>query len=245
MFTIFKKKTPEKLWYQTDMHCHVIPGIDDGSQSVEESVELISRMKEWGLSRILATPHVTAGTFENTPQTINPALDSLKEGLHKAGIDIDIDYSSEYRIDELLMKHIERGSLWPFPNDQLLIENSFLGEPPTIKELIFELQLKGIRPIMAHPERFSYYFETPGRIKDLHNAGAKMQVNILSLAGGYGSRQKKLAEAMIQEGLVDFLGTDLHNEKHAEIIEDYLSSSDYRRHRKALERLVRNDRAFV
>lgn len=244
-FSFGKKKTPEKLWFTTDIHCHLVPGIDDGSENPEESVELIGRMKEWGLHRLLFTPHVTRDTFENNPETVGAAYATLKDALEKSGINIDTGTSAEYRMDDLFMEHIEKGILMPYPNDYLLVENPFVQEAPMLDQLIFDLQLKGYRPIMAHPERFSYYWKHPGRLEKLHAAGALFQVNLLSLAGAYGKEQRKMALQLTEAGLVDFLGSDLHHANHADAIESYLCSRDYERDRKALTRYIRNDRAFI
>ena len=85
MFNFFSKKTPEKLWFATDIHCHIIPGIDDGSPSAEKSVELVENMQAWGIERIFASPHVTQGSFPNTPETIAAARKKLQDALDAKG----------------------------------------------------------------------------------------------------------------------------------------------------------------
>ena len=230
MFSFFKKKQePLQLCFNTDIHCHVLPGIDDGSPDVATSIELIQRMKSWGISRIIATPHVTQASFENTPETMGNALDELKKELAEKNIDIDITHSAEYRIDELFMTHLNDGIITPMPNNYLLVENSFIQEPWNLDQLLFDLKVKGYKPILAHPERYIYYHSKKDRYKAIHSTGTKLQLNILSIAGHYGKEEKQIAMELIEKGFVDFIGTDLHNHRHADAIEAYLASKDYRK----------------
>ena len=230
MFNFFKKKQePAQLCFNTDIHCHIIPGIDDGSPDVNTSIELIERMQSWGITRIIATPHVTQASFENTPETMSQALNILKEELRARGNDIDITHSAEYRIDELFMKHLEENIIAPMPNDYILVENSFIQEPWNLDQLLFDLKVKGYKPILAHPERYMYYYAKKDRYNTIHNTGTKLQINLLSLAGHYGKDEKRIAMELIEKGLVDFIGTDLHNHRHADAIEAFLSSKDYRK----------------
>ncbi len=246
MFNLFRKKidTPAELFFHTDIHSHVIPGIDDGSPSVEVSAGLIKRMKSWGLTRIIATPHVTETTFENTPLTMDAAMDELKAELNAQGIDIDLSHSAEYRLDDLFNREFAAGNISPFPNDYILVENSFIQEPWGLDETLFDLKVKGYNPILAHPERYSYYHDKKERYKKLHNDGTLFQVNLLSLAGHYGRDVRRAAEFLIKNEMVDFIGTDLHNERHADAVEAYLASKDYVRDSAALKGIILNDTAF-
>lgn len=246
MFNFFRKKndTPAELFFHTDIHSHIIPGIDDGSPSAEVSAKLINRMKSWGLTRIIATPHVTESTFENTPQTMDAAMDELKAELNAQGIDIDLSHSAEYRLDDLFNREFADGNIVPYPNDFLLVENSFIQEPWGLDETLFNLKVKGYNTILAHPERYSYYHDKKERYKKLHNDGTLFQVNLLSLAGHYGRDVRRAAEFLIKNQMVDFIGTDLHNERHADAIEAYLASKDYVRDSAALKGVILNDTAF-
>ncbi|MDE7426660.1 MAG: hypothetical protein K2M79_02520 [Muribaculaceae bacterium] len=246
MFSFFSKnKKPRKLWFNTDIHCHVLPGIDDGSPDVDTSVELVKRMKDFGLERIIASPHVTQLTFENSRETLQPAYESLKERLESENVNIDLSYAAENRMDELFSRNLENNNLISYPNDWLLVENAFIQEPWNIDQLIFDLQVRGYRPILAHPERYQYYSGRRDRYRRLHDAGAAFQINVLSLAGVYGKGEKQVAEWLIAHKMVDFCGTDLHNHKHADAIEAYLGSKDAVRHAKALSEVIKNDTAFT
>ncbi len=247
MFNFFSKKSKDtdKLFFHTDIHCHVIPGIDDGSPSVEKSVELIRRMEAIGLTRIIATPHVTDFTFENTPEIMDEATNKLIPELNAAGVNVDLSHSAEYRLDDFFKRQFKEDNLSPMPNKFLLVENSFIQEPWGLDGLLFEIKVKGYTPILAHPERYTYYAIHKERYKKLHEAGTLFQVNLLSLASHYGKDTRRVAEYLIENEMVDFIGTDIHNSAHLDQIERYLGSKDYKRDRAALDGVIRNDRAFI
>lgn len=229
------------MFFTTDIHSHVVPGIDDGSPSVERSVELVGRMKEWGLEKLIVTPHVTQDTFENTPEIIEEAYGNLRRGLDEAGVDVEMDHSAEYRIDEMFVEQLEAGMVRRLHGEFLLVENSYIQEAYNLDQILFSISMKGFRPILAHPERYMYYYGKQNRYDELHGKGILFQVNLLSLAGFYGKEPKKIAEMLIDKGYVDFLGTDLHRRTHADMITKYLGSKDYRRHREKLEGRIMND----
>lgn len=247
MFNIFrsKPKQPAELCFKTDIHCHVVPGVDDGSPDAETSADLIERMQKWGIERIFASPHVTQYTFENSPATIEPAMQELKAELSRRGNTIFLDHGAEYRIDDLFNSIFSSGQkLMHLPDKYLLIENSFMQEPWNLDELVFDLQVKGYRPILAHPERYMYYNSRKSRYKELHDKGLMFQINLLSLAGAYGKSETKLAEHIIKEGMADFIGTDLHRMSHADCIDQYLTTANARAHMADLAPMVLNDKAF-
>jgi tyrosine-protein phosphatase YwqE len=246
MFNFFRKKQEETqpLFFHTDIHCHLVPGIDDGQRKAEGGADLVAHEKEWGITRIIATPHVTQDTFENTPEIIEPAFKLLKDAVDKLGVEIELLHSAEYRLDGFFMSQLEKDNLTPMPNKYLLVENSFIQEAWNLDKILFELKMKGFKPILAHPERYSYYYQRRERYRQLHEAGTLFQVNMLSLAGNYGKEQKQMAEFLIDNDMVDFIGTDMHNHKHCAVIEEYLKSKDYRKHAAKLEGRIFNDVAF-
>lgn len=247
MFNLFNRtpKEPAKLAFSTDIHCHIIPGIDDGAPDAATGADLVDRLRGWGITRIIASPHVTQHTFENNIDTITAALEELKAELRLRGRDDSIEHSAENRIDELMYRNLEDGTLIKMPNDYVLIENSFMQEPWNLENLIFDLQIKGYRPILAHPERYDYYHNKHERLETLHNAGLLMQINLLSLAGAYGKAERKMAEWLMDKDLVDFVGTDLHMEPHARAIDKYLLTKEAHRDMDRLRGRLLNDTAFL
>ena len=231
MFNIFQRKSKKdaKLFYTTDVHSHILPGVDHGSQSVEESLEMLQAQLDMGISHVMCTSHVTAETFENTPESLTAAYEELKNAIAREGLPINIYVSAEYRIDEYWTQEYEAGHLLPLPGNHVLLENSFAQELIGIDNMMFELQVKGYRPILAHPERYRYYNDRRDRYKTLHKASVKFQITILSLAGYFGKGARERALWLIQNNLCDMLGSDMHNMEHAQIIKEYIGSRDWRK----------------
>lgn len=246
MFSIFNRrpKEPKELCFRTDIHCHIIPGVDDGARNVETSIELIEAMQGFGISRIIASPHVTQDTFENDSSTLDPAMELLNAELKRRGNVMRISHSAEYRIDELFQRRLDANELMLLPNHHILIENSFIQEPWNLDDLVFNLQVKGLTPILAHPERYAYYYNNKDRYRHLHDAGLRMQINLLSLAGAYGKAERAIALHLIKNNLVDFIGTDIHNRRHIAVIAEYLTTKNAYSDMESLRGVVRNDTAF-
>ena len=239
---IFKtKKEQEKLFYQTDVHSHILPGVDHGSQSVEQSLEMLRAEAAMGIKRVILTSHVTAITFENTRETLMDAFMKLKDAVTDEGLDIDLCLSAEYRMDEYFDKEYAADHLLPMPGNHILLENSFQQELMNLDELLFDMQVKGYRTILAHPERYTYYSRRRKRYEQLHNAGARFQVNILSFTGYFGEEARDSALWFVRNGMIDYLGSDMHNLKHAHIIMDYINSKEWKKLSKEIEPTVKND----
>lgn len=242
---LFKKNTTKaQLFFHTDIHNHLLPGIDDGQETAEGGADLIKKEIEWGINRVICTPHITQDTFENTPETISKAFGKLKEELDKDGVEIDIDYSAEHRLDGFFLSQLEKDQIRPLPDNYILVENSYVQEAWNLDKVLFDLKIKGLRPILAHPERYSYYHTKQDRYRQLYQAGNMFQINLLSLAGYYGKEVRDVAEWLIKEGMVDFVATDMHNHRHSEAIDKYLQTKDYRRYAERLAPVIKNDQLF-
>lgn len=246
MFNFIRRSTQAlPLPVHTDIHCHILPGIDDGARTPQDGADLVERLQGWGITRIIASPHISLGAFENTIETIDQARRALQAELQTRGNTMVIEASSENRIDDMLMGNLAQGGPRPYPGQYLLIENSFISEPFHLDQLVFDLKIKGFKPILAHPERYSYYHRKPRRYEQLHEAGLRFQINALSLSDYYGGDERRWAEWMLDHNLVDFLGTDMHNQRHAASIDAWLASRTYqRRHLPALQAQCQNDTAF-
>jgi len=232
MFNIFhRKKENNQLFYSTDVHCHILPGVDHGSQNVEQSIEMLRAERDMGITRVILTSHVTAETFENTPDTLRPAFEILKQAVAETE---DISHmklylSAEYRMDEFWDKQYTLGNQIAMPGNYILMENSFHQELLGLDELLFDLKVKGYKPILAHPERYFYYAQRKQRLEQLHNTGTKFQVNLLSLAGYFGQHCRETALWLVKHGMVDMLGSDMHGMEHVKVIQDYINSKEWRK----------------
>ena len=230
MFNIFKKKKQDAtLFYTTDVHCHILPGVDHGAQTIEDSLAMLREEKQMGINRVVLTSHVTADTFENTPDTLKPAFELLKQVVSETedlrGMQLFL--SAEYRIDEFWDKQYELGNQIAMPGNYILMENSFHQELLELDNLLFDLRVKGYKPILAHPERYGYYSQRHQRLEQLHNMGIKFQVNLLSLAGYFGQHCRETALWMAKNGMIDMLGSDMHGLDHAKVIKNYINSKEW------------------
>ncbi|RME07697.1 MAG: hypothetical protein D6816_06390 [Bacteroidetes bacterium] len=220
VFSLFRKKTTPVdgtfSMLATDMHSHLVPGIDDGAKDLQNSLELIKRLSQLGFKRIITTPHVRPEYFPNTRETILSGFETLKAALSANGSEIELGVAAEYFVDFEFMEYLEKEKLLTFSGGKVLIETSTIAAPPNFQDIIFQLRLSGYLPVLAHPERYLHMdLKTFQKLKEL---GCQFQVNLMSLAGHYGSKVKKHADLLIQNQLVDYFGTDCHNTQHTQVL---------------------------
>jgi len=215
-------------WVGMDIHNHLLPGIDDGSDSVEKSIELIQGLKSLGIHHAIATPHVMQGVHQNTPDTIIDAYNLLKKEIEKQEIEFELGFSAEYMIDDGLEEFIQKDQLCLLPNNHALIEMSYLQESQSIFTIVHQLLEKGIQPILAHPERYNYYHQDFKVYQMLKNAGCQFQLNLLSITRYYGEAVKVVALSLIKSGMYDYVGTDLHHLKHLNALSHLVQKYDTR-----------------
>jgi protein-tyrosine phosphatase len=204
---------------RTDLHSHLIPGIDDGSKSLENSLTMLKRFSELGYKKVITTPHVMSDFYKNTPEIILGGLEKVKQIIKDNNLNIEIEAAAEYYLDYHFEELIKEKNILSFGDNYVLFELSFSHEPNRVKEVIFNLQNQGYKPIMAHVERYPYYFFDFEKIEDLKNRGCLIQLNINSLSGEYGPAVRKMAEQMIDKDLIDVIGSDCHHLGHLEVME--------------------------
>ena len=209
-----------------DMHSHLLPGIDDGAHTMEESVELILGLVDLGFTKLVTTPHIMIDGFVNTAEIINNKLKILRERLAIEAIDIQIEAAAEYFLDEGFLKDIKNNELLSFgPGNYVLFELSYINKPGNLEQVIFDLCSKGYTPVLAHAERYTYYHaESLSAYRNIINAGALLQTNILSIDGLYKSENRYFAELLVKQGLISFLGTDLHHIRQLELLRKSLKA---------------------
>lgn len=204
----------------TDIHSHFIPGIDDGAQTMEDSIEMISRLQQMGYSRIVTTPHIKVDHYPNTSEIILGGLAELKAELANRGINIPIHAAAEYYIDDYFMQLLDTQQLLTVWKNEVLVEISFMFEPVQLSEIIFRMTSMGYQPIMAHPERYMYYHHDMDKYEELKNRGCYLQMNINAITGYYGKEVRKVAEKLLSMGMYDYVGSDMHNTKHTDVVRD-------------------------
>lgn len=205
------------------MHSHLLPGLDDGAETLEHSLDLLRALRDLGFRKLIMTPHIMGDFYKNTPQGIRAALEILREAATAAGLgEVLLDCAAEYYLDEFLGGKLSDGTeMLTFGGDKryLLFETSYMNEPLNLFEIIFEMKAQGYCPVLAHPERYTYLY---GRFADIEKLrrdhDVLLQVNLNSLAGYYSPAAKKVAEQLIDGGLVDFVGTDTHHLRHTDTL---------------------------
>lgn len=227
----------------TDIHCHVLPGVDDGSPDEEHSLELISFMhKVMGFRRICFTPHVMQGLANDAAklQRRFDAFCKVYEEREKNGTPIEMHLASEYMLDAGFLERLHTDPL-PLGN-HLLVETSYMSAPMDgLDNLLLEVWNTGFVPIIAHPERYMYMEEDD--YLRLHGLGYMFQLNLLSLSGYYGGRPKVMAERLLKSGLYDYVGSDLH---HVERFQGFLKNMRVSREQiDALSQLFENNEQLL
>lgn len=215
-FSFFIKKKEQNLFRGlVDFHNHILPAIDDGSKSLEQSLKMLKCYEALGIEKVLATPHIYQGLYSNTPKTIQDAYKVL-DLKAKNNLTELIGYAAEYMVDEFFIKSLKNNAELLCCFDRaVLIEMPYFGNPEILKRVQFELQNSNYKPILAHPERY-LNLKNLTTVKDLKERGVKMQLNALSLVGLYGARVRKKAYEWLRKDVYDFIGTDAHNEGQLE-----------------------------
>lgn len=231
MFSFFtRKKQISSTPLETDIHSHLLPQLDDGVKSLEESGQLIRQFIDLGYKKIITTPHVMNDFYRNESEDIIAKLESLRLYLKNENINIPIEAAAEYYLDESLIERINKGErLLTFGNNYLLFETNFLTEPFQLKEFIFSVTTLGYKPVLAHPERYQYLVNDFEKVVDLKNRGVLFQINIPSIIGAYSKPIQKLAVQLIEKGWVNFLGSDCHNQIQMDILKDTFKNKYFKR----------------
>jgi protein-tyrosine phosphatase len=221
VFSVFKKKPRPPANFQglvCDMHSHLIPGIDDGVPDLETSLRLIRGLVDLGYKKIITTPHVNQDFYPNTPAIIGEGRAVVEAELRRQQSNVEFHAAAEYLMDEHFQQAVSTSPLLTLKDKLVLVELSFAVPAFNIRELIFELQLQGYQPVLAHPERYLYFGAAKGWYEQLRDAGCLFQLNLLSFAGYYGREARDLATYLVKKRYVEYLGTDMHHEKHLEIL---------------------------
>ena len=196
LFSFLKKNKASKkpvAKLTTDIHSHFIPAIDDGSQSMDETIDLLSEMESLGYKKVITTPHTMSNSFDNTPEIILSGLENVREAINKNGLNIEIEAATEYYLDETFISRIEnKEKLLTFGDNYVLVETGFMNEPPELKEASFLMTMMGYKMVLAHPERYVYLLENKQLLEDIINRDIILQLNIVALTGCYSKPVQNL-----------------------------------------------------
>jgi len=196
---------------QCDFHSHLIPGIDDGVKELQEAVDILGCYAQMGFQKVITTPHIMCDFYRNTPDIIWGGLQKVREELKEQGIKLTLEAAAEYYVDFDFEQKIETEKLLTFGDNYVLIEISYLNEPENLNRVMFNLQIAGYKVILAHPERYPFWFGKKHVFETLVNNGIYLQMNMNSLTGMYSPEVKKQAEFLVNNQWIKFIGSDCHS----------------------------------
>jgi protein-tyrosine phosphatase len=208
---------PDISGIAADMHSHLIPGIDDGAKTMEESIRLVRKLHQLGYKKLITTPHINA-RFPNTPAIIREGLEKLKHAVKGAGIPVEVDAAAEYYMEDGFKKIMEKGRLMTFGNNYILLEMPFYIPYPFLSNILYDLQIAGYNIILAHAERYAYLHKNLEEYEKLKARDVMLQVNFMSLNIFNPSATRAAARMLIDAGMVDFAGTDVHNDMYMNLM---------------------------
>jgi protein-tyrosine phosphatase len=221
-----KDKSPGKAAFvlEVDVHSHLLPGIDDGSRNMEESVLMIRRMSEMGVRKIITTPHIMDEFYRNNPEIIHGELTKVRLALKEQGVEVELEAAAEYYLDDAFLDMVKnKEPLLTFGEKMVLVETNYIQSHPELLQVFFDLKIQGFTPVFAHPERYAYL--TRNKTKDtlaayqrILDGGALFQLNLMSFAGYYGPQIKETAELLLKAGMIHMVGSDAHRPEHVQLI---------------------------
>jgi len=211
----------------TDIHSHLIPGIDDGVKSMDEAITMLERYVALGYTKLITTPHIMSHRYPNSSATLRKGLFALRQEARARGVRIEIDVASEYYLDDTVMQLVEQRDILTFGQNYMLFEMSYIHPLHYLEDMLFEIKVAGYTPVLAHPERYMYMHNDFSKYERLKDLGVLFQVNIPSLGGFYSKPVQKAAEKIAQASLIDFIGSDAHHMRHLDTIEEVRRKKSY------------------
>jgi len=218
MISFFKKRcdTVDKRIeiLETDIHSHIIPGIDDGSKSMDESISLLKEFEKFGYKKLITTPHIMDKAYNNSKESILVNLEKLKDECKRENINIMLEAAAEYYVDAGFLALLEKGELLAIDYEYILFETSYIHRPVELESVIHNIKMAGYKPLLAHPERYKYIKNLEKEFLELKEQGVLFQVNLNSFVGYYGKQAKIHAMYLHESSMISFLGSDVHNQNH-------------------------------
>ena len=246
MFSFFTKKEylVDYLEGFIDIHNHILPGIDDGAKNVEESIELIKGFGEFGVRNFICTPHIMENYYPNTPETIKNSLALLQNDLKKNNLDhVKIAAAAEHMIDSNFETILEKGLLMPLTENYLLVEMSYLQPSINFDDAVIKISENNFFPILAHPERYIYLHQSIDAYTKFKSKGMLFQLNLLSLDGFYGKDVQRIALKLLEENMIDFVASDVHNRRQLTALKKITLNKE--RFKKIVEIIEKTSYNFV
>lgn len=219
MISFFKSKPQLKDLIPdnyVDIHSHLLPAIDDGSTSFQETLLLTQGLLEIGVSQFITTPHIIEHVWDNTKNGIQLLETKTVLELQQYQITTPFKAAAEYLMDDQFIRLFQSKELLTLKDNYVLVEISYTNPPIQLYNIIFDLRVAGYIPVLAHPERYVFYHYNFNEYAKLKKAGCLFQLNLLAVVGYYGAGITKIAEKLLKKGMYDFVGSDVHHSKHIE-----------------------------
>lgn len=235
--TILKDLIPDD---HIDIHSHLLFGIDDGAQTFDDTLHLIQPLMDFGIKHFITTPHVMQHVWENTSEIITNRQNEVNILLQEKGINIKLKAAAEYLMNDHFVQLFKSHSLLTLKDNYVLVEMSYINAPIQLYEIIFDLQVAGYKPVLAHPERYNFYHNNFDEYYKLKKSGCLFQLNLLSVVGYYGDGVAKTAQKLLAQGLIDFASSDTHHQKHIAAFNSKVVIKDV----KSLQEAIKNTSFF-
>ena len=229
MFTLFKSKPILKDLIpddHIDIHSHLLPGVDDGARTFADTLRLTKALQGFGISQIITTPHIIQYVWDNSHDQILSKKATTVLELKKNKITVPFSAAAEYLMDDQFVRLFQSGELLTLKNNYVLVEMSYINAPIQLYSILFDLQVAGYIPVLAHPERYLFYHNNFREYEKLRRAGCLFQLNLLSVVGYYGAEITKIAEQLLQKGMYTYVGSDVHHDNHIASFEQKVKIKD-------------------
>ena len=229
MFTLFKSKPILKDLIPDgyiDIHSHLLPAIDDGAKTFEDSLRLVKTLQSFGVSQFITTPHIIQHVWENSHEQILANKETTARKLEEANINVPFHAAAEYLMDDQFVRLFQSEKLLTLKDNYVLVEMSYINPPLQLYSILFDLQLAGYIPVLAHPERYLFYHTNFNEYQKLKKAGCLFQLNLLSVVGYYGENITKIANQLLQKGMYDYVGSDVHHDNHLSAFQQKIKLKD-------------------
>jgi protein-tyrosine phosphatase len=223
-----------------DFHSHLLFGLDDGATNFEDTLGLVKAMNGLGITQITTTPHVMRHVWENTTERIVNRQNDVNALFKAHEVDCTIKAAAEYLLDDSFVEMVQNEPLLTLKDNYVLVELSYINAPLQLYAILFELQLAGYKPVLAHPERYTFYHNRLEEYKKLKNAGCLFQLNLLSTVGYYGKFVARTADELLKSGMIDFASSDIHHQKHIAAFDGKVLFKDV----TPLQEAIENSRFF-
>ncbi|MES2239793.1 MAG: CpsB/CapC family capsule biosynthesis tyrosine phosphatase [Bacteroidota bacterium] len=235
--TVLKDLIPDN---HIDIHSHLLPAIDDGAKSFADTLRLTQALQSFGVSQFITTPHIIQYVWDNTAEQIIENSKNTVEKLRENQINSPFRAAAEYLMDDQFVKLFQSQKLLTLKDNYVLVEMSYINAPFELYAILFDLQLAGYIPVLAHPERYLFYHKNFNEYQKLKKAGCLFQLNLLAVVGYYGDNIAKIAAELLQKGMYDYVGSDVHHDHHIAAFNQKVKLKDL----NPLKEIIANNQFF-